>query len=63
MTDEIEQAQRILEGRCPACGHKLPGHSIVCDEEEFSRLLKLKNTIAKNKMINTLKELKEKKDV
>lgn len=63
MIDEIDYIQRILEGRCPACGHELPEHSIVCNQEEYDRLLKLKNAIAKRNIIDTVKKVKDQKDV
>jgi len=30
VTDDIEVVQRILEGKCPDCGLKLPGHDMDC---------------------------------
>lgn len=60
---DVEIAQRILEGRCPVCGHIEPSHSILCDKEEYNRLLKLKNKIAKTAIIDTLNEVKDKKNV
>lgn len=65
MTDEVDRAQRVLEGRCASCGKYPPHHSIACDsnEVEYNRLMKLKHVIAKQGLINTIKTVKEKKDV
>ena len=57
----VEQIQRILEGRCPDCGKYPPNHSVLCDSEEFNRLMKLKNTVAKNSLLDAMHKVKDKK--
>lgn len=59
--DDVEVAQYILEGKCPVCKHVLPRHSIVCDTEAYDRLLRLKNTVAKYKLVEQMKNIEDKK--
>lgn len=63
MCDDDERVQRVLEGRCPECGHDLPGHNIMCNSPDYSRFMRLGVDIVKMALIDRLKRIKDKKDV
>ena len=61
--DDVERAQRILSGLCPDCGKAIAEHTLLCPTEHENRIQRLKNAVAKRSLINTLNEVKDKKDV
>lgn len=62
MTDNIDRAQRILEGKCPDCGKTLEEHTVICPTEHNNRLRRLKNAVVKNSLLDTMTKILDIKD-
>lgn len=39
MTDKIDRAQAVLEGKCPECLKKLPEHHKNCPQHPFKEIM------------------------
>lgn len=63
MNDDVERAAKILSGLCPDCGKPIAEHTIICPTEHKNRMQRLKNTVVKQTLVNTLEHVKETKDV